>query len=221
MKVFEASGEMEKLSGQVGLVKSVTNFLEKAHKLFLLKDDAANAYDNAVGRIEKQHEIETGPADKWATATFLVTAAAVGLGVGVLTAAGGGGLLFPILFGVGAGFIGGLISGLSAYSIGCIGPNSRREERLEVAETRFKELTHEIDFEVKGLEQNLMAQPAEVRSEFREAFRLAVTKQDHREQKIHRAKMEEEAEETREAAQTASAMATIAAVNSAMSSMRR
>ena len=71
------------------------------------------------------------------------------------------------------------------------------------------------------MEDTLPEKSPKIRDEFRSAFRHAALKQDIREDRIHRARIEADVEETKQAAQQARTMAGLAAINTSISLMRR
>lgn len=212
-------------SGEAEAAFRETGFVNRAIRLFDLREKIWKAYNKSETAIDNDAEAEaarrartpgriafaigavacaavvTGPLISLAAGTTLLAAAvATGLGLGAVSAAGG--ILCAI-----------------TRSIMKSGPLNRAEERCEAMEQERKKLHARIEREIEGMDSQLVNQTAQVREEFRAAFRHASVKEEARLNKIHRARVEADAEEAKEAAQTAATMSTIAAMNSATAAM--
>jgi hypothetical protein len=199
------------------------NFIARAMKLFDLRESLWSAFDKTNEEID---EVTEERVDKRAGIPTLIgfglgfAAGVVGLSmlVGIpLLAFGAAEMLF-------GGIVGLLTGGLSAWighSIAASGPESEGDEAHDAIKKQNKKMQATIEGEISTMDKSLFSQEPSVRDEFRSAFRHAALKMEVRENRIHRAKMEEEAEETREAAQTAATMASVAAMSAAMNSGRR
>lgn len=215
---------LKKLTETLETAKATPGFLDRAHKLFLLKEEAAEVHDGAVKDIQKTCKDDVERAtDPVIARTWWISGlgTAVPAFVGAAAMIGGGAIFLPAAMAVVAGFV---IGGGAAFVTSFVVSEkyyARRENELEDAKARFTAISSDVEAELKSMEKGLLSQPPEVRSEFREAFRLAIVKEDARAGRVHRQKVEQDAEETREAAETARTMATVAAVAAATSPLRR
>lgn len=190
------------------------DFITRAIKLFNLREDLWTSFDKRNKEIEE----ETGQRAEQRARTPGRIALAIGAGAAIAAVAV---IAAPVdLFIMGLAGVAALVVGFGARglvrAIAKDGPETAGEEAQEALKKLNDKLQSRIDQEVQTMDKSLLSQPPEVRTEFRSAFDHAALKQEVRENRIHRAKMEQEAEETREAAQTAATMSTMAAMSASM-----
>ena len=193
------------------------DFMKRAIKLFNLRETIWSAFTHTKEEIEEETAKEAR--------SRALTPGRIALAIGAAAAAGAVFVMAaPIdLFIMGVAGLAALAFGFTARGITRAivksGPETEGEEAQKLLEYSRKNMAERIETEIQRMDNSLFSQTPAVRDEFRSAFQHAATKQETREARIHRAKMEAEAEETREAAQTAATMATMAAVSASMASM--
>jgi hypothetical protein len=194
------------------------DFMTRAIKLFNLREKVWGAFNKTKKEIDAETEKEAEEKASMPGYVGLLTGTGLGF-VGMLTLLGAP-FTLPI-FGVAAavGLVAGFFTRGAARLAAKKGPEEEGAEAQKLLEYSRKNMAERIETELERMDSSLFSQKPEIRDEFRNAFKHAAAKQEIRESRIHRAKIEQEAEETREAAQTAATMATIAAVNAATASM--
>ncbi|MEZ0225928.1 MAG: hypothetical protein ACAH83_15340 [Alphaproteobacteria bacterium] len=206
-------------SGTLDEAVRETDFMKRAIKLFNLREKVWGAFTSTKEEIEKETEKEAdarASVPSWigASAGFIAGITGLVLFAGVVTPMVG-------ILALGAGLVSGFLTGGVVDAIFRHAPEEEGEEATKLLEYSRKNMSERIETEIERMDSSLFSQKPEIRDEFRSAFKHAATKQEIRESRIHRAKVEQEVEETREAAQSAAAMASMAAATAAMSSMSR
>ena len=194
-----------------------TDFITKSIKLFNLREDLWSAVTEKTEAIEAETKERAEKRARTPGRIALAIGAFLGAAAIVAIAA-------PVdIFILGIAGIAALVTGGAAYGITRhIAEEpvvSLGNEQIASLEAKNKRLQSVIDQEIQVMDNSLFSQTPEVRDQFRNAFRHAALKQEVRENRVHRAKMEEKAEETAEAAQTAATMSTVAAMNASMAAM--
>lgn len=206
-------------SGTVDAAMRETDFLRKAVRLFDLREKIWDAYTATSNEVDNAGYDAAERTARWpGRIAFGIGAIAAGTGLAMAAFA-----VTPMVLAMSAGaaLIGGFsLRGIARW-VAKIGPETEAEDAQDAMEKQRKQLHNRIETAIKDMDSNLLSQAPNVREEFRSAFRHAAMKQEVRENRAHRAKVEQKAEETAEAAQTAATMSSIAAMNSALAGMRR
>lgn len=193
------------------------DFMKRAIGLFNLRETVWSAFNHTKEEIETETEKEADaranvPSWIGATVGFIAGIAAMTLVATTMTP-------LVCIFGFCAALGGAFLTGSIVDAIARHAPEKEGEEAEKLLEYSRKNMAERIETEIERMDSSLFSQAPAVRDEFRSAFQHAATKQETREARIHRAKVEQEVEETRQAAQTAATMASMAAVSASISSM--
>lgn len=206
-------------SGVVDAALREPDFLRKAVRLFDLREKIWDAFSATSDEIDNAGFDAAERSARWpGRIAFGIGAVAAGTALAMAAFA-----VTPMVLAMSAGaaLIGGFsLRGIARW-VAKIGPETAADDAQDEMSKQRKAMHNRIETAIKEMDSNLLSQNPGVREEFRSAFRHAAMKQEVRENRAHRAKVEQKAEETAEAAQTAATMSSIAAMNSALATMRR
>ncbi|MEZ0263059.1 MAG: hypothetical protein ACAH80_18790, partial [Alphaproteobacteria bacterium] len=155
-------------SGQYEGAFQETDFVKRAIKLFDVREKLWKSSERSEEAINDAAWTKAMNRARWpGRITFAIVAAACTFGVlglfGFVTAA-------SLAIAGAAGLAGGLTAGYGMREMCKSGPLGDAEREINAMEEKRKTMHARIENEIDTMDSQLVSQPAQVRSEFREAF---------------------------------------------------